>query len=190
LLQTGALTGDADTASAFTGSVWVNVPYAPALQHTTAFSVEAWINPSAASGLHDIIDACSDSASTHGYELASNGTNWLFRTGNSLITSGAVYTDLNGPAVTPGVWQHVVAAFDGTNKNLYVNGVLVGTQATTVLPSPVSLYVGAGLPNNVAPGQYFSGTIDEPAVYRQALTPTQVLNHYLMVSSNVIVDRD
>ena len=180
LQQAGALGGDADTASTFTGANWLEVPYAPALQHVNAFTVEAWVNPNAASGLQEVIDACNDSFFTHGYELAANGAVWLFRTGGSTSGASIIYNDIAAGTVTPGVWQHVVATFDGTHKNLYVDGVLVGTQVATNLPTPVVLRVGAGLPGQATPGNYLKGTLDEPAVYWHALTAGQVANHYMM----------
>jgi hypothetical protein len=178
LQQSGALTNDVDTASSFTGVNWVEVPAATALQHNTAFALEAWVNVTSASGRQSIICSRNQQFSS-GYELAVNGTTYQFRTGNSTSPAGEVWTDLNVGTVTPGVWQHVVASFDGTNKSLYVNGALAGSQITTVLPTPVLLRIGAGLTYNPTPGNYFSGTIDEAAVYWHALSAAQVSDHYL-----------
>jgi hypothetical protein len=179
LQQPGGLTNDADTASSFTGGNWVEVPYTTAaLQHNTAFTLEAWVNPSSASGTQAILCSRNKEFSS-GYELAINGTSYRFRTGNSTSPASEIWTDLSAGTVAVGVWQHVVASFDGTTKRLYVNGVLVGSQVTTVLATPVPARIGAGLTYLTAPGNYFSGMIDDAAIYWKGLTADQIADHYL-----------
>jgi hypothetical protein len=178
LEQAGALTNDTDTASSFTGANWIEVSPSAALQHNSSFALEAWVNVSFASGRQSIICSRNQFFSS-GYELAVNGSSFQFRTGNSTTPASEVWTDLSGGTVTPGTWQHVVASFDGTTKSLYVDGVLVTSQTAAVLPTPVPLRIGAGLTYNPAPGNFFNGLIDEPAVYWHALSPSQVSDHYL-----------
>jgi len=72
----------------------------------------------------------------------------------------------------------VVGTWDGTTAanaiKLYIDGVLVaqGTSTTTVI-TPSALCIGQAVP-----GTFFSGSIDEVAVYPLALTPTQITKHY------------
>jgi hypothetical protein len=83
-------------------------------------------------------------------------------------------------------WYHIVATFDGTTKNLYLNNVLVGSKGTTAngaglryVPDQVSpLMIGSGddVPNTYAVG--FSGGLDEVAIYTNVLSTTSIANHY------------
>jgi hypothetical protein len=185
LQQPGALAGDANTASSFTGGNWIEVPASAALQHNNAFTLEAWVNASNTIGRQSIICSRNQFFSS-GYELAVNGSSFEFRTGSSTSPAAEVWTDLDGGTVTPGSWQHVVATFDGSTKSLYVNGAVVSTQPATVLATPVPLRIGAGETYNAIPANYFfTGTIDEPAVYWSALSASQVLDHYNAGTNNV-----
>jgi hypothetical protein len=173
------LSKDADTASSFTGANYAEVPASSALQHNTAFTLEAWVNLTAANGFQSIICSRNQQFSS-GYELAANGTAWLFRTGASTSPAGEIWNDLNAGTVTAGAWHHVVATFDGSIKRLYVDGALIGTQTNSVFSTPVPLRIGAGLTYQPTPGNYLNGTSDEPAVYPYALADSQVNDHYLM----------
>ncbi len=69
-----------------------------------------------------------------------------------------------------GNWHHVATTYDGTNRRIYLDGVQVaadvpGTNAATA----VNFRIGST--NN---GEYFSGTLDEVAIYNNALSATQV----------------
>lgn len=106
-------------------------------------------------------------------------------------------TDVNGHAARPGIaasflqtnqWLHVAAVFNGNagsagQAKIYLNGALmdthVGNDATP----------GTGLTSNVKTGQvasmgregptggnYFYGAVDDVAIWRRALTPTEIQN--------------
>src|SRR5262249_6792132 len=83
-----------------------------------------------------------------------------------------------------GTWQHVVGVYDDANSiiNIYVNGQLAGTGTPRPLgvrssSDPVS--IGAKrLGNDPSYDGFFTGTIDEVAVYHYALTADRVLAHY------------
>ena len=85
------------------------------------------------------------------------------------INSGWVY----------GYWNHIVGTYDGSDMKMYVNGVLVGTQAEsgslTTYATPMGigsdLLSGSNLAN-------FPGDIDEVAVYPTALSAAHIATHY------------
>jgi hypothetical protein len=81
-------------------------------------------------------------------------------------------------------WYHLAAVFDGTNASLYINAVNMNSLAyripmqagTSYLRDtwdPLMIGGGRGMNNNK-----FGGAIDEVAIYTNALTAAQVLNHY------------
>jgi hypothetical protein len=80
-----------------------------------------------------------------------------------------------------GLWHHVVAVHDaGTNTvYLYVDGNQVDVQTSAVFSgdfaSDANLNIGW---LNIAPFYYFNGSLDEIAVYNEALTATEVEDHY------------
>ena len=70
--------------------------------------------------------------------------------------------------------------FDGAAQDLYLDGRLDNWQITrggpATLSSPISL---AALATSEGVGYFFSGWLDEVAVYDRALAPLDVLDHYL-----------
>jgi hypothetical protein len=178
----GALSGDSDTASTFNLAAennYVEVPYDPALARTNEFTLEAWVKPSGGGSYQTIIGSHTKTA-VSGMELGINGLTWDFRTGSSTVSSGSIYDDLNGGTVTNGVWTHIVGTYDGSVKRLYIDGMLEGTETTNVFASTTLWRIGADDTFQASAGQFFSGSIDEPAIYWRPLTQAQVINHYDM----------
>jgi len=85
--------------------------------------------------------------------------------------------------IGPGDWHHVVGTYDGTQLQLYVDGVAVGSprpHTGTILPMPKGGFVAIGSEdgrrtNDPNEPRYFKGSIDEVGIYRRALTPDEVL---------------
>lgn len=92
-----------------------------------------------------------------------------------VLTSSASYND--------NAWHHVVAQMSNSGMQLFIDGVLIGTDPATVSSDPYTGYwrLGgdqlSGWPN--APwSNFFSGRLDEFAVYPAPLTPQQVATHH------------
>jgi len=80
--------------------------------------------------------------------------------------------------VADGRWHHVVGAYDGRSKRIYVDGVLNAWQAMTGTVGGNDLDVW--IAND--PGRQdraWRGGLDEVAVYDRALTPREVTAHFL-----------
>ena len=90
-------------------------------------------------------------------------------------TQDTVYTE--GPVLTPNVWWHVAATWDGHNTRLYVNGTMVGFSShANKPPSGIStLYVGYG---DQAP--WWHGSLDEMAYYGSALSGGAIRKRYVV----------
>jgi hypothetical protein len=96
---------------------------------------------------------------------------------------------LTAPAgsIAAGVPQHVVATFDGSMRRLYVDGVEVAAAplaGATANPGPLFVGSTGGLSG------FFDGTIDELAIYSQALTSARVTAHYAEGAGIVDPDPD
>ncbi|MFJ9614951.1 LamG-like jellyroll fold domain-containing protein [Streptomyces noursei] len=88
-------------------------------------------------------------------------------------------------AVTDRQWHHVVLAGSGSGQSMYLDGTKVGSLDGEVKPQSTKYaYFGAGYSNRGWDGQdkadtrYFTGELDEIAVYPKTLTEDQVARHY------------
>ena len=79
---------------------------------------------------------------------------------------------LEAGAATSGVWQHVVAIFDGGTWSLYVNGTWASSGAM-----PTSTVLSA-LHFAYQPGYYYGGSLDEVAIWSRVLRADEILELY------------
>jgi hypothetical protein len=76
-----------------------------------------------------------------------------------------------------GVWHHAVGVFSGVSgQKLYVDGVLVGTNANTSRGSTAATQITLGSEFDGA--LQFNGTIDDVRIYNRALSASEVQNLY------------
>ena len=164
-------------AVSFTGATaYVNAGNSTALKPSTTFTVGAWIKPE--SGAWWIV---SNESGGKGFALfLGNGTDGTYSVGTHpalMISDGSAYHSLESPnAITFGEWHHIVATFDGTTTSLYVDGVLVASNATygyTAHPTSNTL-IGAWSTSS----RFFTGRIDDVRIYDRALSATDVSKLY------------
>ena len=145
-------------------------------------TMEGWVqanNPSQSFG----------SIIAKGYDPANNNAEvylWI----NSQQYQGGTYTTTAsikgayGGTVTTN-WAYVVTTYDGTNWNTYVNAQLVAQGADTVgslnITAPWAIGDGT-LSGNTS---ILNGDLSQVALYTNALTPAQVLNHYAEAEVNL-----
>jgi len=168
-------------------------------------TLEAWIKPGAAQGnLARIISHGPPTPTVHDlatYPLTLSG---------SLLTSNEVFlrieggetnyyvvgssdgTDFHGatyavPADDLGStnWIQLVGTYDGSKWHLYRNALEVASSTDSVgaLPVPGAEWAVGATGNGWA--DYFSGNIDEVAIYNVALTMPQVQAHYAAADSGI-----
>lgn len=129
-------------------------------------TLAAWIKPDDLAGWSHDGSVISRSSSYY-LELASDGRLRFY-----LYGTGAGW--LYGPDLTGygDDWIHVAATYDGLEKRLFVNGIKVASQSATgsiAAPTGKSVFVGY-VDNN----RYFTGLIDEAAVFSWALSEDQI----------------
>jgi hypothetical protein len=74
------------------------------------------------------------------------------------------------PTILANTWYTATVSFNGTTRNMYLNGVLVASDTPGVdNASGNNFTVGA---TNTS--EYFNGILDNVAVFNTALTPAQV----------------
>ncbi|HEY8039155.1 MAG TPA: LamG domain-containing protein [Polyangiaceae bacterium] len=168
----GALTGDPDTAAHFPGSGGLlDVGDRFDFAGTAPLTFEMWCKP-------DVIDTSYRHLETKmKYDDAGrpfDGTYLFVHAGTTLgyerWSDGGTDLGMSSPLVTVGSYWHVVATYDGSTANLYVNGALAQSAPTAVA------LVANGV--HLAWGELYQGSLDELAVYDHALTLQRVLAHY------------
>ncbi|MHC4436795.1 MAG: LamG-like jellyroll fold domain-containing protein [Planctomycetota bacterium] len=105
-----------------------------------------------------------------------NVANWLAtdEDGN-LMTDLKSSDQLAGPlisetAITDGQWHRIGLVWHGSNRTLYVDGVVVAEDTQPGLQSSqMGLYIGTG--KAMESGTYFSGLIDDIRIYNRAVSP-------------------
>jgi hypothetical protein len=168
----GAIAGDTDTAVGFNGSTSkMSIPPLPAVGD---FSVEGW-------------SYLTSPASTNNTVFGGSGTVRLLARPGSPNSATAAYAGvwLNGteyalqPSSTASnlnTWVHWVLTRQGSTLTLYRNGVQIGQRTDLPATALANLNGAIGMQSN---GSYpLTGRIDEVALYRSALSATDVSNDY------------
>jgi hypothetical protein len=158
-----------------------SVPSAPMLSlPQTTLSVEAWVEPAAINTSNKYVPIVA-------YGRQAAGTAWQFQltpqTNVSfwLKTAAGGFT-ISGPKLVPAQVYHLLATYDGSTVDLYLNGALA---ASTPAGGAIN-YFDVQTPNGLAIGgaaggtsPSFAGRIGDVAVYGTALAAADVENHYL-----------
>jgi RHS repeat-associated protein len=171
----GALAADPDTSVTFDGSSGSLVlPTMTNVASSTGVTLEAWVKPNTGTGSAGLIDlksatgtseiALSRWTSSHSLALTV-----VSATGSkSIIAQDGLQTD---------GWQHVAGTISSTGvMTLYRNGVPILT-APGFAPDNTTYtqnYVG----RTAASPAYFSGSIDEAAVFPKALSQPSLTSHF------------
>ena len=185
---------DTDPAVTIASGATIQIPFAPELNPTTAWSVETWVRPSslgANGGDYRVVLSSQYNLYPNPYngwyiyQQPNNSFAFVPQPGNAFLSAGSLVANN---------WYYLVVTDDGVNFNMYINGVLA------VAPFPVANanYIpnGAGINvdgtagitpslGNTVLGQRtdgsfntFQGTMDDTAIYKYALTPQQIQNHF------------
>jgi primary-amine oxidase len=142
-----------------------------------SFTVEGWVNPNVGGSTRVVLDKRTQSgAAYNGYEL------FLYSTGRFglQLSTGTPANYLSTVNVPLNTWSHLAAVVDRSGPcptvSLYLNGLKRGS-------FPLSLAANASVSNtaplllgkNAFGGGFFSGALDEIAVYPRALTWKEIL---------------
>jgi hypothetical protein len=146
------------------------VPDAAALDLTTGFSIEAWIRPATvppAGSWGSVL------TKAEAYSLQFNGPQLEF----TVIRNGTRQrTQAPAGAVVAGQTYHVVGTYDGSTARLYINGALVASRGSTLTATATANALVLGSWDGWS--EYYTGRIDEAAVYKTVLSAARVSTHY------------
>ena len=153
---------------------WVTVADANDLDLTTGMTLEAWVFPTAAATAATSRNVViKERSGGEVYNLYADTDTHI--PAAYVVKSAAPNSPIgaNGSVQVPlGVWTHLAATYNNSNLNLYVNGNLVRSVATSgaLLTSTGVLRIGG----NSVWGEFFQGIIDEVRIYNRALTQAEI----------------
>jgi hypothetical protein len=141
-------------------------------------TVEVWVNL-LYSGNQSVLYIIGQTNSVFRLMYGTNNFSWVCATANNAWYSPG--TTLNTSTLTLiGVWNHVVAVYDGTNNKCYVNGVLSGTSSGSVSGN-VSMSSLGGLnimKTDAVNLDNGSGQLSIARIYNRGLTADEVLQNF------------
>ena len=176
----GAISGDADKASTFSGSTTATVATTTAVAGPNAFSLQAWFKaPMTSAGGKIVGFGSSASGASGSYDrhiyMQSDGK---IRFG---VYNGAAKTVVSTASYKDNAWHQVVGTMGANGLVLYVDGQQVAIDSTTRTAQSYNGYWRVGGDNlNSWPSRptndYFAGSIDDVSVFPVQLSGAQVAN--------------
>ncbi len=169
----GLLTGDPDTAVTFAGasSQRVDLASVPSFSGKSR-SVAVWAKGTGA-GVYGLM-CCRDGTANQAFQLYSDTGKMQFGVGDG---STQLLTSETTTSATDGTVHFWVGVYNGTDLRLYRDGTLDSTPtAATLTPSATGPFQIGALDS--IGGLYWTGTLDEPAIWNRALSPTEVAALY------------
>ena len=187
--QPGAISTYVDYASTYASPDNTTVPFRPELNPAAGspFTIEFWAKPTASDDDDaPVSNRLGGNVNRTGWVFFQRAaaTGWNFRMYNGNGT--ALGWSLTGGTSTLNAWSHVVAVWNGSSAQLYVNGVNTnasnGGAGGYNVNVTESFYLGA----LIGGGSPSTGSVDEIAFYPTALTATQIANHYAAATSTAL----
>lgn len=165
---------------------FMQVPNSPSLRFTNALTVEAWVNPAAASpspartivSKSDYFDRVPDGTNSSFYVGLTNGNRPFF----VVMPTGSPRTNVSifaAQGIPTNQWSLIVATYNGAVLRLYVNGSVVAqtNYSAGIFPGTSDIGVG-GTPYVGGLFLPFTGTVDEVSLYNRALSDGEIVSIY------------
>jgi hypothetical protein len=166
---------DGNTAITLSGAQSLATAVTDPLAAATACSVECWVNANGAWSVGSTNILVNPGNAGH-YIAIGTGSQPIV----SLIISGVQRLLNTAPALSATGWHHLVATWaSGDLIRLYVDGVL--SVASSAFAGTLDASTGGvclGAFNTAAPSLFFTGSLDEAAIFTTQLSATQVATHY------------
>jgi hypothetical protein len=177
--------GNSGSAYSFDGNDWIEmiVPSLPISNNQRSVSV--WTN---------VLNAnpTNKTAMHYGNNTFNNRFALLYTNSNNLAIIGESNdachnctgtVNYSSSIATPGVWQHIVVNFNGNIVSVYIDGVLSYDAPKNFNTILSALRIGKSIDSHLS-GEYFSGKIDDIAIWNRALTAAEIQQLYTTTTSN------
>ena len=140
---------------------------------TPPFSYVAWACWTDSTKAHDIIFTQDEAGNVDYYGIFINATSGLFAAVNR--DSGGTHTATSTAAATVGYWYQVVGVWASTSdRRIYVNGRLEGTDTTASTPTAANLDSTTFGALNRLTVAYGTGKMDNASIYNRALSTAEI----------------
>jgi PKD repeat protein len=171
--KAGALAGVSNTAIGVNGSGYVSST--SSYVNPTTYAIEAWFKTTTTAGGKIVGFGSSQTGTSSNYDrhiyMAPDGT---VKFG---VNSGTRYVVASPTRLNDGLWHHVVAQQSAIGMQLFVDGYLVDSNTQSSAQSYTG-YWRVGGDASWEGANYFSGDIDEVAIYGATLPADQVRQHH------------
>ncbi len=162
----GALYGNSDTAMGLSGSQYISVPTTNTPLGNAPFSVDFWMLINAVpSGYPAVFGMGVTGVRTHMSIYLNPSGQFYVETGGGQI--GYLVPSLN-------VWHYAAVTWNGTTMFVWLDGSSVNYNPGNLALSYGNCVIG----NDTGLANFFTGTLDEVAIYGSALSADQVMAHY------------
>lgn len=184
----------------FTAASETRIAHSASLQLTNALTIEAWVNPQPNPQGVTYRSVVSKFAFSQYTSLRSGS--YFFGLGYGNYPNGPVFMltpsgfESNAVRLAPftnlpsGQWSHLAATYDGAVMKLYLNGSLLGQSNYSggIWPGTNDLGIGSTPVPGVARSSHRANArIDEPSIYRRALSAAEIAAIYAAGSSGKCV---
>ena len=202
----GFAAGEVGGAFLFDGvNDYVRIPPRPGLNAASQLTVEFWMKADSGNAMNTYQGLVT--SDFYGIEIANGfypgplGVEFFISTDGGASVSPSSYPDTatvngGGAVVSANVWHHVAGTYDGTKLQLYIDGQPWGvpnyhTGAISPMRDNSFVAIGSedgrtGCPDCVS-SRYFNGQIDEAAIYRRALSASEIQAIYAAGSAGKCV---
>jgi hypothetical protein len=144
------------------------------VEHSSVLSVEeftlmAWVNVPGFIGAWQTIATQNTDGPTRNYGLFINDVSGLV---HYSFTSGNAWQSFNATSnIVDGQWHHIAATYDKAAFKCYVDGVVDGETPVDLTPDNADTVITIG---SWVDGGWLKGTIDEVALYNNALSEAEI----------------
>jgi hypothetical protein len=160
-------------------SGYVSVENSANLMLINAITIEAWFKTRSTSGQAILYKHGADGDRSYGLQIVNQMADFF------VVSGGVTRNHLGVTNVADGRWHYIVGVFDGPTlrHELYVDGVLENNLTpsyNSIDVSTVPIWIGAGAgTTSAAPNvAFFSGSIDEVAIFDRALSAREIASIY------------
>ncbi len=147
---------------------YVSIPTSATLNLASGMTIEAWVRPNNVSGYRTVVLKETSGGQVYSLYAAEPGQG----PSSYLLTGTIERQSVSLQSLPLNEWSHVAVTYNGSQLNVYANGVLVSSVAATgnITTSNGTLRIGG----NSIWGDYFSGLIDDVRVYNRPLTANEL----------------
>lgn len=146
---------------------------------TTPLTIVGWFRTTNIVANQTICSVVDGATNTNGFYLEASGANANDPLSATTATGSTFNSALFNNYTSTGAWAFGVGVFtSATQRDVYLNGVLGTTNATSTTPAATPSRIGIGCLDRSTRTSFFGGDLAEVGVYNVALTQADVTALY------------